>query len=148
MGYTTDKFFGYIQDGIRITDVGGEELCNFIINDLQSETQYRGIPVRINKTTVRSGGVVFGTICPLIEISHPTEKYSMIGIMVNGNILSFPFLSLSNQMVKARARKSGVINSQRSFLTQQFLKGDMAKVQQEDYWHAQILDCVNALFSR
>lgn len=144
MGYTTDKFFGYIQDGIRITDVGGEELCNFIITELQSETQYLGIPVRINKTTVRSGSVVFGTICPLIEISHPTEKYSMIGIMVNGNILSFPFLSLSNQMRNIRAKKAGMGGG---FLSNQLFKNDLAKVQQEDYWHAQILDCVKALFS-
>lgn len=143
MGYTADKFCGYIQDGRRISNYSGDQLCQMIMQMLQEETQYRNIPARITQTTVRSGGMIFGTTCPLIEIAHPTERYSIIGVMINGNILSFPFLSLSNQMRNVRAKQVGVVNQNSSFLTKQLFKGDLAKIQQEDYWHAQILSCIN-----
>ena len=144
MSYTTDKFCGYIQDNKYVFDCSSEELCDKISTLLLQESKKLNIPMKTVVTTARSGGFLFGKEFPLIEISHPTEKFSKLGIFVNGNILLFPYLSLSRELFKKRARGVGFGARPSDGLSYYLNRENLVPAQQEEYWHAQVLACINA----
>lgn len=130
MAYSTRDFRGEAQQGIRFKDGDAESLMELFQKRLPAELEAQGIPARIRFDTVKSGGL-FGTRLPIMIISHPNPPSSFfdIGVVVNGNIVSFPLLGESKQNTAANMGK----------------RYDEFKLQQEQSWCASILDVIGEM---
>lgn len=130
MAYSTRDFRGEAQQGIRFKDGDAESLMELFQKRLPAELEAQGIPARIRFDTVKSGGL-FGTRLPIMIISHPNPPSSFfdIGVVVNGNIVSFPLLGESKQNTAANMGK----------------RYDAFKLQQEQSWCASILDVIGEM---
>lgn len=130
MAYSTKDFRGEAQQGIRFKDGDAGSLRDFFHRNLPVALTERGIPSRVRFDTVKSGGL-FGTRLPIMIISHPNppSRFFDIGVVVNGNIVSFPLLGESKQNTAANMGK----------------RYDAFKLQQEQSWCASILDVIGEM---
>ena len=127
MAYSTRDFRGEAQQGIRFKDGDAESLRELFQKRLPAELEAQAIPACIRFDTVKSGGL-FGTRLPIMIISHPNppSRFFDIGVVVNGNIVSFPLLGESKQNTAANMGK----------------RYDEFKLQQEESWRASVVDVI------
>lgn len=130
MAYSTKDFRGEATQGIRFTNSDAEALTNFFHRELPVALTERGIPSHVRFDTVKSGGL-FGTKLPIMIISHPNppSRFFDVGIVVNGNMVSFPLLGESKQNTAANMGK----------------RYDEFKLQQEESWRASVMDVIEDL---
>lgn len=144
MTFHTDDFRGFAQDSIILrNETGGYDLYDTIKSSLISELKNRGIPAVLLDKEVKSGSRIFGTKYPMLVIVHPDSscRYFAIGICVNKNQLTFPLLGESAENTKAN--KHATLENNGSFFRAALKKPDLFKLQQEEIWRKQILDCIN-----
>lgn len=146
MTYKTDDFRGYLMDSVRFTNSSGNELYDNLKETVIYYTQERGIPAEITDATVKSGGLLMGSKIPMLVIHHPDPacKYYDIGVSVNGNIVDFPLLGKSAEIVKYNWHEN--LKSKGNFIQAALYKADMYKIEQEEAWEKEIIDCINMIF--
>lgn len=131
MAYSTKEFRGEAHQGIRFkNEKNPTSLMEYFHEFLPAALEREGIPARVRLDTVKSGGL-FGTKLPILIISHPNppSRFFDIGVVVNGNMVSFPLLGESKQNTAANMGK----------------RYDEFKLQQEISWRASIVDIINDL---
>lgn len=132
MAYSTKDFRGEAHQGIRFKNSNSADLMEFFQRSLPAELERQGIPARVSFDMVKSGGL-FGTKLPIMIISHPNppSRFFDVGVVINGNMVSFPLLGESKQNTAANMGK----------------RYDEFKLQQEMSWRASITDAIEELLS-
>lgn len=132
MAYTTKDYRGEAAPGIRVRNADEKTLQSELQSAVADRLASEGIPASVTVDTVRSGGLLFGTRLPIIVITHPNppSRFFSIGVVVNGNMISFPLLGESKQNTAA--------NQGRRY--------DEFKLQQEVSWQASVTDAIDSLF--
>lgn len=127
MAYSTNDFRGEAHEACRFKRNNAAELMEYFHNCVPNALEQQGIPARVTFNTVKSGGL-FGTKLPIMVISHPNppSRFFDIGVVVNGNIVTFPLLGESKQNTAANMGK----------------RYDQFKLQQEISWRASIVDVI------
>ncbi len=130
MAYSTKDYRGEAQQGIRFKNENAASLIEHFHRYLPDALVREGIPAKVRIDTVKSGGL-FGTKLPIMIISHPNppSRFFDIGVVVNGNMVSFPLLGESKQNTAANLGK----------------RYDEFKLQQEISWQSSIMDAINDL---
>lgn len=130
MAYSTKDFRGEAYQGLRFKGENAETLIEHFHRLLPGALEREGVPAKVRLDTVKSGGL-FGTKLPILIISHPNppSRFFDIGVVVNGNMVSFPLLGESKQNTAANLGK----------------RYDEFKLQQEISWQSSIVDVINGL---
>lgn len=147
MTYKPDDFRGELQDGIRLSDCSGQELYNLIKDNVLYYTKEHEIPAIITDAEVKSGNFLSGTRLPLLIIHHPDSscKYFDIGVLVNGNLVTFPLIGKSAENYKYNMHEH--LKAQGKIVQAALYKPDIYKIQQEEDWERKILNCINTSFA-
>lgn len=145
MAYNTNDFRGTAGDGIRVKNDQGQSLFDSIRASLEAKLEERGTPARISCNTVKSGGF-FGTKTPILIISHPNPptRFFDIGVVVNGNMVSFPLLGESEQNTKMNKLED--LRAQGKLVRSWMVKPDEFIYQQELSWRTEVLEVIYSLF--
>lgn len=132
MAYSTKDFRGEASTGIRIRNAQSNDLIDIFQKELPARLRDAGIPAVCHMDIAKSGGL-FGTKLPMLVISHPNppSKYFSIGVVVNGNVVTFPYLGESKQNTAKNMGK----------------RYDEFKLQQEESWQADIIHEIEELFN-
>lgn len=131
MAFTTKEFRGEARQGIRFRDTQSDELMSIFQKQLPDRLRSAGIPVDCHMDVVKSGGL-FGTKLPMLVITHPNppSRFFSIGVIVNGNLVSFPLLGESKQNTAKNMGK----------------RYDEFKYQQETSWQLDVTHAIEELF--
>lgn len=131
MAISTKDFRGQASEGIRIRNAQSSELEAIYQKELPERLRGAGIPVNIHMETVKSGGL-FGTKLPMMVISHPNppSRFFSVGVIVNGNTVSFPLIGESKQNTAKNMGK----------------RYDQFLLQQEISWQSDITHEIKELF--
>lgn len=130
MAFTTKEFRGRSTSGNSLpgyTERRTDELFQKQLPDrLRSAA-----PVDCHMDVVKSGGL-FGTKLPMLVITHPNppSRFFSIGVIVNGNLVSFPLLGESKQNTAKNMGK----------------RYDEFKYQQEISWQLDVTHAIEELF--
>ena len=106
----------------------------------------KGIPAVVRSDVAKSGGLL-GTRVPMLVISHPNppSRYFDIGVVVNGQVLSFPLLGYSAE--NARADKIDKTRSQGKLLKGLLMrKPDEFQLQQEELWQEDVINTILSFY--
>lgn len=97
MSYNVKEFRGEAHRPLRCTD-GGQATLQYLAQTLPATFAERNVPAKIRTDTAKSGGL-FGSQVPMLVISHPNppSHYFDIGIVINGQVISFPLLGYSTE---------------------------------------------------
>lgn len=133
MAFSTKDFRGEARQGICIRGAQSAELMNIFQKELPQRLLNAGIPANWHMDVAKSGGL-FGTKLPMLVINHPNppSRYYAIGVIVNGNVVSFPLLGESKQMTAKNMGK----------------RFDAFKLDQEISWQMDITHEIEVLISR
>ena len=102
----------------------------------------RNVPAKIRTDTAKSGGL-FGSQVPMLVISHPNppSHYFDIGIVINGQVISFPLLGYSTE--NTQANKKADAKGFKSLLTR---SADEFALQEEGLWQTDVIDAILSLY--
>lgn len=130
MAFSTKEFRGEARQGIRIHGAGSEELMLLFQKELPERLRDAGIPASCCMDVAKSGGL-FGTRLPMLIIRHPNppSQYFSIGVIVNGNTITFPLLGQSKQNTAKNMGK----------------RYDEFKLQQEESWQSEITGLIGEI---
>lgn len=92
MAYTLRPNQSYASKGTRISNRQGAELLSSIQRKLENKIRQRNFPAVVTMDEVKSGGGLFAQKLPMLVIRHPNPpfKYREIGVIVNGDLVTFP----------------------------------------------------------
>ncbi|MBE7000693.1 MAG: hypothetical protein E7428_10990 [Ruminococcaceae bacterium] len=137
--YRTSDFRGTVCDGIRFANQRGSELYNAICNTFPEALESEGVPFYSRTDEVKSGGL-FGSVLPMLVISHPNPPSSFfsIGIVVNDNVVSFPLLGESTENTKANKKEA--LLAEGKLIRAAMVNPDEFVLQQEKSWQASVID--------
>lgn len=92
MAYTLRPGQPYADQGIRISNGQGAALLSSIQRELENKIRQRGFPAVVTMDEVKSGTGLFAQKLPMLVIRHPNPpfKYREVGVIVNGNTVTFP----------------------------------------------------------
>lgn len=129
MAYSTKDFRGEAHQGVRFKGGDAESLMACFQQIIPDRLNEEGIPAEVSFDTAKSGGL-FGTRLPMMVISHPNppSRFFKIGIIVNGNIVTFPLLGESKQNTAKNMGK----------------RYDQFLLEQEESWQASVADVIAA----
>ena len=70
----------------------GPALLSSIQRELENKIRQRGFPAVVTMDEVKSGGGLFAQKLPMLVIRHPNPpfKYREVGVIVNGDWVTFP----------------------------------------------------------
>lgn len=127
MAYSTRDFRGEAHIGVRFKGGDPDFMMNFFQGSIPQRLNEQGIPAKVSFGTVKSGGL-FGTKLPIMVISHPNppSRFFDIGVVVNGNTVTFPLLGESKQNTARNLKK----------------RYDQFVLEQEESWQASIADII------
>lgn len=142
MSYHTKDFRGEAHAPFRCSDSASDTL-RFLTQSLPGAFQQNNIPANVREDTVKSGGF-FGSAVPMLVISHPNppSHYFDIGIVINGQVISFPLLGYSAE--NTRANKKAVATGLKSLLTP---SADEFALQEEALWERDVIETVLSLYN-
>lgn len=132
---------GEIIDPIRFREVCTPEK---LAEQIEQRAKERGVPAVVRVDTIRSGGILMGSTCPCIVVSHPNppQRYFDQLIIMNDHIVSFKFWGESkantNHNKKAEARGS---------LKSLFINDDELALETEHAWHMELVDIYESLMN-
>ena len=131
MSYNVKEFRGEAHRPLRCTD-GGQATLQYLAQTL---------PAKIRTDTAKSGGL-FGSQVPMLVISHPNppSHYFDIGIVINGQVISFPLLGYSTE--NTQANKKADAKGFKSLLT----RSDEFALQEEGLWQTDVIDAILSLY--
>ena len=145
MSYNTSEFRGEAHNPIRIANAGADYF-SILEKRLPEELKKKGIPAVVRSDVTKSGGL-FGSRVPMLVISHPNppSRYFDIGVVVNGQVLSFPLLGYSAE--NTRANKIDETRSQGKLLKGLLMrKPDEFQLQQEELWQGDVIDTILSFY--
>ena len=126
MAYTLRPGQPYADQGIRISNGQGAALLSSIQRELENKIRQRGFPAVVTMDEVKSGTGLFAQKLPMLVIRHPNPpfKYREVGVIVNGNTVTFPLWGL-------------LIPGRNEF-----------QAQEEEGWIQDVVDMINEGFER
>lgn len=141
MSYNVKEFRGEAHRPLRCTD-GGQATLQYLAQTLPATFAERNVPAKIRTDTSKSGGL-FGSQVPMLVISHPNppSHYFDIGIVINGQVISFPLLGYSTE--NTQANKKADAKGFKSLLTR---SADEFALQEEGLWQTDVIDAILSLY--
>lgn len=145
MAYTLRPGQPYADQGIRISNGQGAALLSSIQRKLENKIRQRGFPAIVTMDEVKSGGGLFAQKLPMLVIRHPNPpfKYREVGVIVNGDTVTFPLWGRDVQEDRQRDKnRSGLLASL-------VLPGrNEFQAQNEQAWLQDVVDMINEGFER
>lgn len=145
MAYTLRPGQPYADQGIRISNGQGAALLSSIQRELENKIRQRGFPAVVTMDEVKSGTGLFAQKLPMLVIRHPNPpfKYREVGVIVNGNTVTFPLWGRDVQEDRQRDKnRSGLLASL-------VLPGrNEFQAQNEQAWLQDVVDMINEGFER
>lgn len=145
MAYTLRPGQPYADQGIRISNGQGAALLSSIQRKLENKIRQRGFPAVVTMDEVKSGTGLFAQKLPMLVIRHPNPpfKYREVGVIVNGNTVTFPLWGRDVQEDRQRDKnRSGLLASL-------VLPGrNEFQAQNEQAWLQDVVDMINEGFER
>ena len=141
MSYNVKEFRGEAHRPLRCTD-GGQATLQYLAQTLPATYAEWYVPAKLRTGTAKSGGL-FGSQVPMLVISHPNppSHYFDIGIVINGQVISFPLLGYSTE--NTQANKKADAKGFKSLLTR---SADEFALQEEGLWQTDVIDAILSLY--
>lgn len=146
MAYNTKDFRGQAANPLRIVNAGADYFES-LKSRLPQMFEAAGVPAVVREDEVKSGGLFSGSRVPMLVISHPNppSRFFDIGVVVNGQALTFPLLGESAQNTQANKRQAA--NESGGLMSRLFTRNaDEFLLQQENMWQKDVLDVIRGLF--
>lgn len=142
MAYNTKEFRGTAHDPVRIAD-SADQTLRYLKANLPDAFKSKNIPASIREDFAKSGGL-FGNKVPMLVISHPNppSHYFDIGIVINGQFISFPFLGYSAENTQANKKADA-----KGFKGLFSRSADEFALQEESLWQTDVIDAILSLYS-
>lgn len=113
-----------------------------LAEEIKQAARERGVPADVRVDTIRSGGMMFGSTCPCVVVSHPNppQRYFDQLLILNGNVVSFKYWGESkantnhNKKEEYRGSWKGL-----------FVNDDQMALQTEMVWHAEMKEIYESL---
>ena len=130
---------GDITDPIRFREIcTPEELAE----QIEQRAKDRGVPAVVRVDTIRSGGMLMGSTCPCIVVSHPNppQRYFDQLIIMNDHVVSFKFWGESKANTNHNKKEMA-----RGSLKSLFINDDELALETEHAWHMELVDIYESL---
>lgn len=145
MAYTLRPGQPYADQGIRISNGQGAALLSSIQRELENKIRQRGFPAVVTMDEVKSGTGLFAQKLPMLVIRHPNPpfKYREVGVIVNGNTVTFPLWGRDVQKDRQMSqRRAGLIGGLLIPGRNEF------QAQEEEGWIQDVVNMINEGFER
>ena len=132
---------GDVMESTRFKQVcTAEEFAELV----EQKARERGVPVKVRVDTIRSGGMMFGTTCPCVLVSHPNppQRYFDQIVIFNGNVVSFKYWGESKANTNHNKKQE-----YRGSLKSLFVNDDQMALQTEMAWHSELREIYESLMS-
>ncbi len=142
MAYNVKEFRGKAHRPFRCSDSASQTL-HYLKSSLPDAFKAKNIPASVREDVAKSGGL-FGSQVPMLVISHPNppSHYFDIGIVINGQAISFPLLGYSAE--NTQANKKADAKGLKGLLTR---SADEFALQEEGLWQADVIDAILGLYN-
>ncbi len=143
MAYVLQSYQPYAGKGIRIDNLQGDELMQSIRRKLERNIQQQNFPATVSMEEVKTGTGLFAQKVPMLVIRHPNPpfKYREVGVIVNGDTVTFPLWGRDVQKDRQESkRRAGLLTSLL------MPGGNQLQHQQEVNWIQDIVDMINSGF--
>ena len=143
MAYVLQSYQSYADKGIRIGNRQGDELMQSIRRKLERKIQQQNFPATVSMEEVKTGTWLFAQKVPMLVIRHPNPpfKYREVGVIVNGDTVTFPLWGRDVQQARQESKKRA------GLLTSLLMPGgNQLQHQQEVNWIQDVVDMINSGF--
>ena len=143
MAYVLQSYQSYASKGIRISNRQGDELLQSIRRKLERSIQQQNFPATVSMEEVKTGTGFFAQKVPMLVIRHPNPpfKYREVGVIVNGDTVTFPLWGRDVQQSRQESKKRA------GLLTGLLMPGgNQLQHQQEVNWLQDVVDIINSGF--
>ena len=145
MAYTRQSYQEYAADPIRVRNGRDDALMTAIRHDLEVEIQQSGFPAVVTVEEVKTASGMLARKVPMLVIRHPNPpfKYREVGVIVNGNTVTFPLWGRDVQKDRQMSqRRAGLIGGLLIPGRNEF------QAQEEVGWIQDVVDMINEGFER